>query len=405
MPYLSELLHKKVTDISDEMAGVLKDVIIHPKNGAFSPLEYLVVVLKGTQEKVFVPFSAVENFSEKNISLKILFNKAAIKNLPQAQYVYLKRDVLDKQIIDIAGTRVVRVNDLRLGTVEDRMCVMGIDPSFKGLLRRIGLEDVFFTKMFKVSLIDWRKADLLQRGSLQIKMSSENLSSLHPADLANILEELDIKQGSKILSEMEAMEAAKVLEELDPELQNVLVKYLGPDAGGRIVSQMSSDEAADLVQGMDDKDAQVFMSKLEKIKAGGIEKLIHYPKNTAGGLMTLEYVSARPDWTVAKVTEEIKKLSSGYRSIVFVYITEADGHFHGVVSLRRLFIAEPDKKMDTLLKKISKVSTLDPYFNLRKTIQIMTKYNLFTAAVIDKDNKLVGVVTIDDVMRHLFPEA
>jgi len=313
--------------------------------------------------------------------------------------------VLDKQIVDVAGTRVVRVNDLRLGTMEDRMCVVGIDPSFKGLLRRIGLDQVFFADLFKVQLIDWRKTELLQSGPLQLNTASDNLSRLHPADLANILEELDVKQGSRILSRMEAVEAAKVLEEVDPELQNVLVKYLGPEAGGKIVSQMSSDEAADLVKAMDEEDAKIFLSKLEKIKAGGIAKLINYPSNTAGGLMSLDFVSVRPGWNVAKAVEEIRKLSPGFRSIVFVYVTEEDGTFHGVVSLRRLLIADPKSLMDGLLKKISKISTLEPGFNIRKVIRIMTKYNLYTAAVLDKEKKLVGVVTIDDVMRHLFPEA
>lgn len=405
MPYISELLHNKVTDSSDTVVGKLQDVLIQPKNGSFPPLEYLLVIKNKTREKVFIPFSLVENFTEKNITLKTLFNKAVTNQLPGQNYIYLIKDVLDKQIVDVAGTRVVRVNDLRLGTMEDRMCVVGIDSSFKGLLRRIGLGRVIFADLFKVQLIDWRKTELLQSGPLQINTASDNLSRLHPADLANILEELDIKQGSRILSGMEAGEAAKVLEEVDPELQNVLVKYLGPEAGGRIVSQMSSDEAADLVKAMDEKDAKVFLSKLEKIKAGGIAKLINYPSNTAGGLMSLDFVSVRPGWNVVKTIEEIRKLSPGFRSIVFAYVTEEDGTFHGVVSLRRLLIADPNNPMDNLLKKISKISTLEPDFSVRKVIRIMTKYNLYTAAVVDKEKKLVGVVTIDDVMRHLFPEA
>lgn len=405
MPYISEFLNNKVTDSSDSVVGKLQDILIQPINGSFAPLEFLLVVKNKTNEKVLVPFSLVENFTKKNITLKTLFNKAIVSQAPGQNYIYLINDVLDKQIVDVGGTRVVRVNDLRLGTMEDRMCVVGIDPSFKGLLRRIGLDQVFFADLFKVQLIDWRKTELLQSGPLQLNTASDNLSRLHPADLANILEELDVKQGSRILSRMEAVEAAKVLEEVDPELQNVLVKYLGPEAGGKIVSQMSSDEAADLVKAMDEEDAKIFLSKLEKIKAGGIAKLINYPSNTAGGLMSLDFVSVRPGWNVAKAVEEIRKLSPGFRSIVFVYVTEEDGTFHGVVSLRRLLIADPKSLMDGLLKKISKISTLEPGFNIRKVIRIMTKYNLYTAAVLDKEKKLVGVVTIDDVMRHLFPEA
>ncbi len=405
MPYISELLNNTITDSSDSTVGKLQDILIGPKEESFSPLKYLMV--KAAGQIKFVPYKYVANFNSSQISLKNLFASSALSELPAGeQFIYLKKDILDKQIVDVVGTRVVRVNDLRIGNFEDFMCVLGIDPSFRGLLRRLGIVDFLFAKIFTVKLIDWRQAKLLEsNGPLQLTTEAEGLSRLHPADLANIVEELDVKQGSRLLASLEASEAAKVLEEISPELQNVLVKYLGPEAGGKILQQMSSDEVADLVKSFTSKEAEKFMSKLEALKAKGVAKLVNYPDNSAGGLMTLDFVSVRPESTVAEVTEVIKKLSPSFRSIVFVYVTAASGEFFGVVSLRRLLIADAKEVMKKLLKKVPTVSVLHPLDRIRSVLTVMTKYNLYTAAVVDDQKKLVGVVTIDDVMRHLFPEA
>lgn len=405
MSYISELLNNQITDSSDAVVGKLQDIMISPRPGTFAPLESLVIKAKDGQT-MFVPYESVANFTSSQISLKNLFNKIAATAIPEGQHIYLKKEVLDKQIVDVAGTRVVRVNDLRIGIFENKMCVLGIDPSFRGLLRRMGFADLFLGKIFKVRLIDWRQAKLLDGSApLQLNTAAETLSHLHPADLANIVEELDIKQGSRLLASLEASDAAKVMEEISPELQNILIKYLGPEAGGKILQQMSSDEVADLVKSFTTHEAAKFLSKLEALKAKNIAQLANYPDESAGGLMTLDFVSVRPSWTVTQVREAIKKLSPNFRSIVFVYITEEDGFFHGVVSMRRLLVAEEGENMKKLLKKIPPISSLHPLDRINHIIRIMTKYNLFTAAVVDDEKKLVGVVTIDDVMRHLFPEA
>ncbi len=405
MPYISELLHKKITDNTDTVVGRLEDILISPKNGKFSPLEFLVIRPRKEKDLVYVEYSFVENFSSSHISLKTMFGKVVQRSLPDRSYTYLKHDVLDKQIVDVAGTRVVRVNDLRIGYFENKMCVLGIDPSFSGILRRLGLGESFLSQPFQVKLIDWRLAEQLEGKPLQLNAVADSLSHLHPADLANIVEDLDVKQGSGLLASLDVEEAAKVLEELDPQLQNVLVKYLGPEKSGKILGEMSSDEATDLLKSFSREEAGIFMSKIQDIKARSVEKLIRYEDNTAGGLMTLDYISARPEWTVAEAVNEIKKSSSRFRSVVFVYVTGQDGKFYGVVSLRRLLLAKDSMVMKDLVKSLTQASTLEPTFKIEKIVQVMTKYNLFSAAVVDSDSKLVGVVTIDDVMRYLFPNA
>src|SRR6185312_1351285 len=190
MPYISELLNNKVTDSADRKVGKLQDILIIAKEDSFDPLEFLLI--KNSQGQTFyVPYEFVENFTSSKISLKNIFSKIALTQLPAGKsYVCLKKEVLDKQIVDVAGTRVVRVNDLRIGFFENKMCVLGIDASFKGLLRRLGFADFFIASPFDVKLIDWRQAKLLEGNSpLQLNTAEEQLSHLHPADLANLVED------------------------------------------------------------------------------------------------------------------------------------------------------------------------------------------------------------------------
>jgi sporulation protein YlmC with PRC-barrel domain/flagellar motility protein MotE (MotC chaperone) len=406
MPYISELLDNKIYDSSDVTVGKLEDILISPKEAAFAPLEFLVIRTRDRQIK-FVPYEFVVNFDGSQIMLKNLFNKVALNELPKNhQFVYLKKEILDRQIVDVAGTRVVRVNDLRISVFENKMCVVGIDPSFRGLLRRLGLEWTYLASPFQVNLIDWRQAKLLEGSQpLQLNTAQDQLGRLHPADLANIVEDLDIKQGSSLLASLDFADAAKVLEEVDPKLQTLLVKYLGPEHSGKILSQMSSDEFVDLLKTLSSQESREFLANVNTGKANNLQKLISYPDNTAGGLMTVDFVSSRPEWTVAQTIEEIRKQSEKMRSIVHVYITEADGTFKGITSVRRLLLARPDQHMSDLAKQFPKHSSLKPNDAIEKIIKLMTKYNLYTAAVLDKDRKLAGVVTVDDVMRQLFPSA
>ena len=405
MPYISELLNNKIYDSSDAIVGKLEDILISPKNGSFSPLEFLVV---GTPDKrtKFVHYDHVENFTSSEISLKSQFPKISLDQLPPAPFIYLKKDVLDQQIVDVAGTRVVRVNDLRIGYFENRMCVLAIDSSFRGLMRRLGGVGSFLAKPFKVNLIDWRQAQLIGKsGTLQLNTVAEHLAHLHPADLANIVEDLDVKYGSSLLASLDESEAAKVLEEVDPGWQNILVKYLGPQKASRILSHMSVDEIVDLAKTFTTEESQKFLSDLQGQRAESVAKLARYEDNTAGGLMTLDYVTARPDWTVLQTINEIKKKSSELRSIVYVYVTDDVGHFYGVVSLRRLVAASHKDVIKNLAKRLRSASVLKPDDKVRTIIELMTRYNLYTAAVLDDEKKLLGIVTIDDVMRQLFPAA
>lgn len=402
MLYLSHILKSRVTDSSDKTIGRLKDILIKPQHGFYSPLLFLLIKGKNKRE-LFIPYEYVENLSREEITLKALLANIP-EVVPPEDLVYLDRDVMDQQIVDVEGARVVRVNDLRLGLFEEKMCVLGIDISFKGIIRRLWGPKLDFLDVFKVNLLDWRQAQPI-KGVLKLSTIAKDLNRLHPADLANIVENLNLKRGSKLVNSLDPRAAAKVVEELDPEIQKIIIGYLGPERATGIMEQMSADEVVDLLKMMPKEEAKTFLSRLQINKLKKVEKLIKYPDNTAGGLMTTEFVLARPDWTVAQTIEEVKKQSPALRTVMYAYVVGEDNEFLGAVSMRRLLLASPETIIKNIIKKLSRRSILKINQKIDDIVKIMTKYNLYSAAVLDKHHKLMGIVTIDDVMRRLVPNA
>ncbi len=401
MLYLSQLIGSKVKDTADQVIGRLEDVLVESKVGVYSPLDFLLVKTKKGNK--CIPYRFVESLGSNEISLTTLEKHLEIVS-PGEGKLYLDQDVMDQQIVDVAGVRVVRVNDLQIGLFKEQMCVLGIDISVKGLLRRMGLTWVDAFNWMSVNVIDWSKTERV-KGSLQIDTLGKNLAKLHPADLANIIEDLNFKHGTKLVGSLGPKQAASVIEEMDLRLQKIIIRYLGPERAAEILTKMSVDEVTDLLQALPQDEARRFLAVMPEQRLQQVKKLSTYPDDTAGGLMTLDFVSAEPDWTVTQAVEAVRELSPSLRSILFLYVTDKQGIFRGTVSARRLIISRADQPLRDIMKKAQHLTTLKPHYGLQEIMNVMTKYDLYTAAVVDKKNRLLGVVTIDDVMRQITPKA
>ncbi|MFH1254609.1 MAG: CBS domain-containing protein [bacterium] len=404
MPYLSHILNSKVLDSADEVIGRLEDIVVEPEIGEYVPLKFLAVKTKRKKHIELIPYRYVENFSKIEVSLKCPIKKIGIQDEISKDSIFLKKHILDHQIVDLSGARVVRVNDLRIGDFQEKMSVLGVDISTKGLLRRIGMEWLDIFDKLKVNLIDWRQAQPIS-GGLKLDIMSDNLKSMHPADLANIIEDLNMKSGSNLVKSMDAKAAAQVLEEANSDFQKILIKSLGPKEAANVLRQMSTEEVVDLMQMLPKHEADKYLSELQGGQLKRVKNLSRYSADTAGGLMTLDFITVGHDWSVGKVIKEIRKLSDQLRSILYLYVVDDNDVLHGTVSMRWLLLANRKKTMKELLKKVGHNSVLNPHDKVERVIEIMTKYDLYTAAVLDKKHHLIGVVCIDDVMRHLFPNA
>ncbi|KKQ71449.1 MAG: MgtE integral membrane protein [Candidatus Peregrinibacteria bacterium GW2011_GWC2_39_14] len=398
MIFFAHYLNAEVVDATEKTIGKLKDMIA--RGGEDYPFIEAIVVEKGDKQ-MFIPISYAENFAYDEITLKIRSEKIEQYKSSLKDF-WLYRDIVDKQIVDISGTRVVRVNDIQLGKVEDRIRILGIDMSTRGLLRRVGVEKWRIFRSLEPKLIDWKNVQLVN-GALRLKTVSNDLKKLHAADLANILEELTPKQGISLINALEPEKAAKVFQELNPMQRRLLVDLLGEDQAREVLDNVPTDDLADYVKTLNLKETKRIFSYLKRDKRMTVEKFIEYPNDTAGGLMTSDFVEIDPDWTVEEATTHIKNISNKYRSIFFVYIVDKAGKLFGVISARTLLIKDPMDPMRKIMKPLKKIHTVHPATDVKKVAEIMTKYNLFSIAVTDKHHKLLGIITVDDVMRCLMP--
>lgn len=403
MFYISQLINSAVVDSGDKRIGRLVDILIkQEQNNSYPPLAYLQITHK--RKSFYLTADYVESWGKHEIILN-----TPQKNLrpveSEEKSLYLFHDVLDQQIIDLQGAKVVRVNDLKVSAINNLMNVVGVDVSWKGIIRRLGLTWLDIFNLFPVHLIDWKNIQNLH-GHLKVETVSQKLKTLHPADLADIIEDVNIKEASRLLQTLESKSSARILEEIEPRMQKMLVKSLTSTKLKEILNRVSVDELADILQENPGQEIRQVLSKqLDKALFTKVESLLTYKENTAGGLMTNEFVDLPPQTTVREAIETIRRVSSDIRSIVFVYVVDKDQHLLGPVSVRALLLAGAEQTLEKLYKPISGLATLKTNTSVDDTIKIMTKYDLLNAAVTDENNLLLGVVTIDDVMRFVYPHA
>lgn len=389
-----------VIDSTEKTIGSLADMIA--RAGEDYPLiEAIVVRELRSKKEILIPISYIENFGYPEITLKARLEKIEPYS-PIEKDFRIYKDVIDKQIVDVAGSRVVRVNDIQLGKVEDRLRVLSIDISVRGILRRLGLDKWRISRLLPLQLIDWKSVQLIS-GALKLKTVSHDLQKLHAADLANIVEELSPKQGLSLINALEPEKAAKVFQELNPNQRRFLIDILGEERAKTMLDNVPIDDLVDFMKTLSYKESKKILPYLRKERLEKIEEFIKYPNDTAGGLMTTDFIKASPDWTVGDAVKYLKNVSPRFRSIFFVYVVDEGGKLLGVVSVRTLIAKNETDLLKKVMKPLRKIHIVHLRTSVKKIAEAMTKYNLYSIAVTDKSHKLLGIVTVDDVMRCLMP--
>lgn len=402
MLFFSAILGGEIKDQADVVVGKVEDVVIKITESGF-PRVFGVMITDKQKNKKMILVAHIETFGKDYLTLKNTLEELVLSVPEDKNLVPLREVVLDRQIVDMAGIRVVRVNDLQFGMVQGQMSLVALDIGKLGLLRRLGLGGLNFLNFLQPELLEWKNVRLLG-DKLQLSMNSKEMIKLHPADIANIIEKLNLNQGSELLQSLDKKTAAQVLEELEPELQKILVQNLGADRAASVMQKMSIDELVDLLQMLPDYKSKEIMQSLPSDSTQKVKNILEFDENTGGGLMTTEYVSAFLGNTVKEVVEKIKNSYQLHSSVYFVYITDEEGIFKGVVSVRKLLVAEPVQTMKELVSGENK-ATATPDQDILEIAALMTKYNLTSVAVLDENKKMLGVITVDDVMRHFVPNA
>jgi magnesium transporter len=408
MAFLSELMDRPVSDIDGKFVGKLADLIARFRGGLPHPVIEAIVVRQKDDTKV-IPFSAVAALIPPAIPLSRRIEDIEPYHANEED-IYLVEEVLDKQIIDTDGARVVRVNDLELVRVNGTILVSNVDIGILGILRRFGLvksgRNVLGSWPFKVpqNLISWDDVELLRQDqSMRLKVPVEKLTELHPADVAEILSDLNRLQSGQFLEALDLEHLADALEEVEPEFQASLVEDMPDEKVADVLEEMEPDEAADLLAELPTDRSQDLLALMDQEEADEVRRLLAYPEDSAGGIMTTAYICVGPDLTAEQVLQVLRETGREAETIFYIFVADEENHLLGVFSLSSLVFARPDSLVsEFMIKRLITVQLLDDQEDVAQTI---SKYDLLAVPVVNEENQIQGIVTADDALDKIIPTA
>lgn len=320
--------------------------------------------------------------------------------------VLLEKDVLDNQLIDVDGKRVVRVNDVQLIETGDLWRVSGADVSLRGFLRRL-MPKGFYGSSRVVEVIDWADVGYLATDTVtvtvQLKSSKDKLSRLHPVEIAQLAETLSPIHRTEVVESLDDEIAADTLEEMSTEAQARILEDMDEERAADILEEMSPDDAVDVLDEMDDEKSEQLFNLMEDDEKADVAELMHYQHDTAGGLMTTEFVVFPKDLTVGETIRSLREMAETPNMIYYMYVVEEEGSWRicGLISLRSLILADPTYKLADVMRKGFRFA--HPSESAESVARTISEYNLLALPVIDDEGDIAGIVTVDDAMEILLP--
>jgi len=403
--YLSEVLKKDVIDQYGKKIGALWDMAIVP--GAKSP-SVVKLIIKSRQQLYEFPVGFLNLFNRYVITVNAM--EGALKPYElNEEDILIRRHILDKQILDVNGAKIVRVNDLKLGEGDGAICIMGIDVGLNGILRRVDggktVQNTFalLNKPIKEHIIDWGFLQTIDPDlrHLTLNVARKQLRELHPSDLAQILTDIPPDQVTEILSSVDDELAGEALHEVSAEVREKILKEMDKEDISDILEEMPPDEAADLLGDMSEETSQELLSLMETEDAEEVKDLLSYEDDTAGGLMTTELLDFSPDTTVDEALANIRLLVPDVEFIYYIYVVDDDDHLLGIVSLRKILASPLDMKLSDLMTQNMKYVHLDA--EMKEIAQLISKYDFIAVPVLDEEKRIRGVITVDDVIDLFIP--
>ena len=404
---LTALLGTPVTDSQGHLRGRLKDIAVAtgPEAGRVAGL-----VLKTRAGLCIVPSEDVMETPAGTLELRSSGALVPLKD--EGNYIYLQQDLVDRQIIDIHGRKVVRVNDvdlewlgrgaahlLRVAEVE-----VGLRGAFrrvfKGLLPRGTLETI--SRKFTAHGIPWQFVDVIEvdpARRVKLRIEYERLSEMHPSDLADILEDLAPAEREVIFTSLDEEVAAEALEEVEPKLQKALLEKLGEEKIADIVEEMDPGAAADLLAELSEEQSDAILEEMEPEERQEVSELLEFDEKSAAGAMTTDFVAVNVNARVANAVQALRAFDGDPESVTEIYLLDEKRVLRGSIPLARLVMAQPETRLSVLAEP--RVLSCPADMRQNELAEVFDKYNLHALAVVDSQNRMVGVVQADHVISFL----
>ncbi|HUJ94305.1 MAG TPA: CBS domain-containing protein [Terriglobales bacterium] len=404
---LTELLGTPVLDSTGLRSGRVRELAIIPQEDR-SRIAVLIVKAKGGSR--MLPFASVASINGGVRTNNSAAEWAAAK--PAEGMFLLERDLLDQQVIDVFGRKVVRVNDVDLHEelVAGRpvLKVGSVDVGPRGAIRRLlkGLVPApalrALLKQIPPRTIPWDFVDLIETDParrVKLKISHERLARLHPADIADIVEDLAPDEREAVFETLDEEVAAEALEEVEPKVQKAIVESLDSERAAEIVEEMQPDAAADLLADLPEERTEQILLEMKPAEREEVEELLEFKEDTAAGRMTTEYLALGVDKNVKDAVEVLRQFEGGVETVNTIYLVDSHGTLAGAVPLAKLVLATPDTPLLSL--------TQEPLIhthagaNEKEVAELFDKYNLLSLPVVDDHNQLTGIITFDDIISML----
>ncbi len=405
--YASELKGQIVIDRMEEKIGHVEDIVVEPGE-QFPRVVGLLIKFDKEKRKKIILVSELNIVGRRFISAKNPKFDTAFASVREGELL-LHRDIMDKQIVDIHGSKVVRVNDVKLAKIGEEIRIIAADVGIKGIFRRLHLEKAaewaygIFGKVMKDELIGWNYVEPLQTDIAKLKLvvPYKGISHLHPADIASIISQVHSEEKTAIFGMLSTDTAAEALHELEPRIQAFLIGALDSKKALSILEKMPSDEVADVLGDLSEEKTSELLRLMKQKKAEEIQELLKHGEETAGGLMATEFLTMRQDLTAGQTIEKIRELAPSAETVYYIYVVDENERLVGVLSLRRLIVSALDTKIADVMQ--TKIITVTPEMNHRQVAEVISKYNLLAVPVVDKLGKVLGIITVDDVMDYVLP--
>ncbi|HEY66854.1 MAG TPA: magnesium transporter [Thermoflexia bacterium] len=407
--FLSEIQKKPIWDAQGERVGRCVDVLVRGVGQPF-PLVCALALRDGADAPRFI---AAEQVGWLRPSILLTTERSKLSPYePQGDELWLARQVLDRQIVDVDGRRVVRVNDLQLARVGEHLCLVGADVGTMGLLRRLGVEHpirALFSALRRrppEAVIPWEDVAPLQADApIRLRVSRERIGKLHPADIAAIVSDLDRRTGQALIEALDDETLADTLEESPAELQVAVLNHLKPERAADILEKMGPDEAADLLADLPEQTIRRLLELMEEEDAADVRRLLAYPEDSAGGIMTTEFATVPEGLTAGQALDYLRRSEAAQEdeALYYIYITDQAGRLKGVLSLRDLVMCAPEVPLANVAE--TKPVTADLYTPQREVAHLVAKYDLLAVPVVDEEGVLHGIVTVDDAIDAFIPTA
>lgn len=423
---VSALLGKAVEDASGRTLGHVRELAVCPPADA-NHVQAFVLRRQGAGRSQPLDIAAISDLELTPAGGLRMREQSAPKPMPtEDSYLLLDRDVLDQQIIDVHGHKVVRVNDVDLvweaqGSEGANDCkpkelgngcalslrIAEVEVGTRGAVRRLlkGLPTLTVERIsgrFRTSVIPWEFVDLIDRDParrVRLKIEQDRLAKMHPSDLADILEELAPAERQALFTSLDEGIAAEALEEIEPRMQKALIESLDTEKVAGIVEEMDPAAAADFLAELPEERSEAILEEMDPEERQDVEELLEFSDNTAAGEMTTDYISLRNDAVVEEAVTALRDFEGDLDTLTHVFLIDEDDVLQGIVPLVKVLLAPRDAPLASLAE--DHIVSCDVHASGKKVAELFDKYNLRALPVVDEHKKLAGVIYPEQVIAQL----